>query len=40
MEAVFDNRTIGAGRWAEWERDRESAVNAEADSIEIEAQAA
>ena len=40
MKAVFDNLTIGAGTWAEWEWDRESTVTTEADSIEIEARAA
>ena len=40
MKAVFDNLTMGAGRWAELDWDRESMVTTEADSIEIEAQAA
>ena len=40
MKAIFDNLTMGAGRWAEWEWDQESTVTAEANSIEIEAQAA
>ena len=40
MKAVFGNLTMGAGRWAEWEWDQESVVTAEADSIEMEAQAA
>ena len=31
MKAVFDNLTMGAGRWAEWEWDRESTVTTEAD---------
>ena len=39
MKAVFDNLTMGAGRWAEQEWDQESMVTAKADSIEIEAQA-
>ena len=35
MKAVFDNLTVGAGRWAEWEWDQESTVTTKADSIEI-----
>ena len=37
MKAIFDNLTMGAGRWAEWEWDQEFMVTTEADSIEIEA---
>ena len=37
MKAVFDNLTMGAGRWAEWEWDQEFMVTTEANSIEIEA---
>ena len=40
MKAIFDNLTMGAGRRTEREWDRESSVAMEADSIEIEAQAA
>ena len=40
MKAVFDNLTMGAGRWAEQHWEHESVVTAEAASIEIEAQAA
>ena len=37
VKVVFDNLTMGAGRWAEQELDQESAVTAEVDSIEIKA---
>ena len=40
MKAVFDNLTMDAGRWAEWEWDLESMVTAKATLIEIEVQAA
>ena len=40
MKAIFDNLTMGAGQRVEREWDWESSATAEADCIEIEAQAA